>query len=99
MRILKDYNQYVMRNLARGYSRKDLGVSYVKVRRFPDGTYWRVTIWFCGFTDNNISSSYYLQEKQLQVNMKINKLRETVKAHQEKVTVFSWDSLITSVLV
>lgn len=56
MRILKDYNQYVMRNLARGYSRKDLGVSYVK-------------------------------EKQLQVNMKINKLRETVKAHQEKVTM------------
>ncbi|KAJ0980835.1 hypothetical protein J5N97_009090 [Dioscorea zingiberensis] len=33
MRILKDYNQYVMRNLARGYSRKDLGVSYVKEKR------------------------------------------------------------------
>lgn len=31
MRIVKDYNQYVMRNLDRGYSRKDLGVSYVKV--------------------------------------------------------------------
>lgn len=31
MRILKDYNEYVTRNLARGYSRKDLGVSYVKV--------------------------------------------------------------------
>ncbi|XP_078182500.1 choline-phosphate cytidylyltransferase 2-like [Carex rostrata] len=54
MRILKDYNQYIMRNLARGYTRKDLGVSYVK-------------------------------EKQLQVNMKINMLRETVKAHQEKL--------------
>ncbi|OAY66593.1 Choline-phosphate cytidylyltransferase 2 [Ananas comosus] len=52
MRILKDYNQYVMRNLARGYTRKDLGVSY---------------------------------EKQLRVNMKINKLRETVKAHQQKL--------------
>ncbi|CAN6486512.1 unnamed protein product [Victoria cruziana] len=33
MRILKDYNQYVMRNLARGYSRKDLGVSYVKEKQ------------------------------------------------------------------
>ncbi|CAL1352178.1 unnamed protein product [Linum trigynum] len=33
MRILKDYNQYVMRNLDRGYTRKELGVSYVKEKR------------------------------------------------------------------
>ncbi|XP_042483763.1 choline-phosphate cytidylyltransferase 2-like isoform X2 [Macadamia integrifolia] len=33
MRILKDYNQYIMRNLARGYTRKDLGVSYVKEKQ------------------------------------------------------------------
>lgn len=29
MRILKDYNEYVQRNLDRGYTRKDLNVSYV----------------------------------------------------------------------
>ncbi|GAB4840929.1 T-complex protein 1 subunit beta [Ancistrocladus abbreviatus] len=33
MKILKDYNQYVMRNLARGYTRKQLGLSYVKEKR------------------------------------------------------------------
>lgn len=33
MRIVKDYNQYVMRNLDRGYTRKELNLSYVKEKR------------------------------------------------------------------
>lgn len=33
LRIIKNYNDYVMRNLARGYTRKDLGISYVKEKR------------------------------------------------------------------
>ena len=33
MRMLKGYNEYVLRNLDRGYTRKDLGVSYVKERQ------------------------------------------------------------------
>ncbi|KAK4397905.1 Choline-phosphate cytidylyltransferase 2 [Sesamum angolense] len=52
MRIVKDYNQYVMRNLDRGYSRKELNLSY---------------------------------EKRLRVNMRLKKLQEKVKEHQEKV--------------
>lgn len=39
MRIVKDYNQYVMRNLDRGYTRKDLGVSYVKVILYSPSKY------------------------------------------------------------
>lgn len=33
LRILRDYNEYVIRNLSRGYSRKDLGISLVKEQR------------------------------------------------------------------
>ncbi|ONK69673.1 uncharacterized protein A4U43_C05F25530 [Asparagus officinalis] len=37
IRIVKDYNDYIMRNLARGYTRKDLGVNYEKQLRVNMG--------------------------------------------------------------
>lgn len=33
LRIIRDYNEYVMRNLSRGYSREDLGLSLLKEQR------------------------------------------------------------------
>jgi len=33
LRIIRDYNEYVLRNLSRGYSRKDLGLSLLKEQR------------------------------------------------------------------
>jgi hypothetical protein len=37
LRVIRDYNDYVMRNLSRGYTRKDLGVSYVRGFDVPAG--------------------------------------------------------------
>jgi hypothetical protein len=52
MRIVKDYNQYVLRNLDRGYSRKELGVSYVKACSYiVSGIDWMIlhrNLFLCG---------------------------------------------------
>ena len=37
LRIIKDYDMYMMRSLNRGYSNKDLGVSKFKVQRIRFG--------------------------------------------------------------
>ena len=93
MRIVKDYNEYVMRNLTRGYTRKDLNVSYVKVffRFTSSPTHFYMTsvcvmrqlaeqvAWL------TCTACLFLQEKQLQVGMGIKKLRQKVKEQQERV--------------
>lgn len=40
--LSRDYNDYVMRNLSRGYSRKDLGLSLLKEKRIKAG----VCVWW-----------------------------------------------------
>ncbi|KAG6488559.1 hypothetical protein ZIOFF_049805 [Zingiber officinale] len=62
MRIVKDYNQYVMRNLARGYTRKELGVSYMKEKRL------RVNMEFEKLYDK-------VKEKQEKVGKKVYSLK------------------------
>lgn len=37
LRVLRDYNDYVLRNLQRGYTRKQLGISLVKEQRIRAG--------------------------------------------------------------
>ena len=32
LRLIRDYNDYALRNLSRGYTRQELGVSFVRVR-------------------------------------------------------------------
>lgn len=85
MRIVKDYNQYVMRNLDRGYSREDLGVSFVKA--WHHFSYLFIFVVFQNFTLGRINFGFVdmLQEKRLRVNMRLKKLQERVKEQQERV--------------
>ncbi|KAL4857005.1 Choline-phosphate cytidylyltransferase 2 [Chlorella vulgaris] len=41
LRIIKDYNDYVLRNLSRGYSRKELGLSLLKEQRIKAGMHMK----------------------------------------------------------
>jgi choline-phosphate cytidylyltransferase len=41
LRIIRDYNDYVLRNLSRGYSREDLGLSLLKEKRIRAGASMR----------------------------------------------------------
>ncbi|GBG79615.1 hypothetical protein CBR_g29764 [Chara braunii] len=69
MRILKDYNDYVLRNLARGYTRKELGVSFIKEKQL------RV----------NIGMTKLRQKVREQQERMEKKVRERVEKNREYV--------------
>ncbi|KAI5062939.1 hypothetical protein GOP47_0021486 [Adiantum capillus-veneris] len=71
MRIVKDYNEYVMRNLARGYSRKDLGVSYVKEKQL------RVNMGISKLRQK-------VKEQQERVGQKLNTVAKTAGMHHSE---------------
>ncbi|MCO5555364.1 hypothetical protein L7F22_008910 [Adiantum nelumboides] len=71
MRIVKDYNEYVMRNLARGYSRKDLGVSYVKEKQL------RVNMGISKLRQK-------VKEQQERVGEKLNTVAKTAGMHHSE---------------
>lgn len=71
MRIVKDYNQYVIRNLDRGYSRKELGVSYVKEKRL------RVNMRLMKIQEK-------VKEQQEKVGEKIHTVAKTAEMHRNE---------------
>ncbi|KAL6536807.1 T-complex protein 1 subunit beta [Orobanche hederae] len=70
MRIVKDYNQYVMRNLDRGYTRKELNLSYVKEKRL------RVNMRLKKFQEK-------VKEQQEKVGEKIQTVAKTAGVHPD----------------
>ncbi|CAF2096122.1 unnamed protein product [Brassica napus] len=87
MRIVKDYNQYVMRNLDRGYSREDLGVSFVKAchQFLATSSFFLFCYIFSRLEESTLGFIDLQQEKRLRVNMRLKKLQERVKEQQEKI--------------
>lgn len=71
MRILKGYNEYVMRNLDRGYTRKDLGVSYVKEKQL------RVNMGI-------IKLRQKVREQQEQMGKKLHTVAKTAGMHHSE---------------
>ena len=73
-RIVKDYDLYVRRNLARGYSARDLNVSYINV-------------WIHSNQEvlNKNNTDFSLQEKKFRLQNKMDELKNKGKKVIENI--------------
>ncbi|CAG9466441.1 unnamed protein product [Pedinophyceae sp. YPF-701] len=72
LRIVRDYNDYVMRNLKRGYSRSDLNVSWSREKRLQA-------------SENVRQLSRHVREQQRLVGTRLEAMRNGILANMNKM--------------
>lgn len=85
LRIIKDYNDFVLRNLKRGYSRKDLGVSLFKVNQIQvESEFDKLRD---RFADSGVGKlSKKVKEQRLRVQSKVaDRVKRTSKKLEDMV--------------
>jgi hypothetical protein len=80
LRLVKDYNDYVLRNLGRGYTRHDMNVSFVRVRaRAARRARWTAREGPSGVLTPRAILSSLFQEKRLRLRGKLQAVGQKVR--------------------
>lgn len=85
LRIIRNYNEFVLRNLKRGYSRKDLGVSYLKVWPTASVTFDSAVSGHIGLRISTSCCSICLQEQHIRASNDMRQLGKRLHEHQLRV--------------